>query len=231
MICAECKREVAEGTQTCPVCRAPANSQPWVKAEPQNGLADDVLKLNPSSSMAANQAPAWEALAAATRSRRASLVVAVVLLSASVAMILGIWLAYSSWKHRPGAWTRQLTFTRLRPGDCLTGSNLGLGTGSAWPDTVTAVPCTQWHLAEVMFAGNLWPASAAYPGDIPMGNTVNYRCLSALYAYAGRSNPSLSYDSVAPSGGSDWASGDREVVCLAYEPGVALLHSVKATHR
>jgi hypothetical protein len=126
---------------------------------------------------------------------------------------------------------RQLTEGQLQEGDCITGSNLGLGSGSQWPYTVTAVACTQPHLAEIIFADSLWPASAAYPGDIPLGNAVNNKCLSALYAYAGRSNPSLSYDSVAPSGGNDWISGDRTVICMAYEPGVVLRHSVKANRR
>jgi hypothetical protein len=153
-----------------------------------------------------------------------------VALGGLAAMVLGIWLAYSSWQHRP--WTRQLTFTQLRPGDCLTGSDLGLGTGSAWPYTVTAVQCTERHLAEITFAGDLWPKSlATFPGENTVTDTVDNRCQSALYAYAGESQPALTYDSIAPGGGSDWASGDRLVVCMAYEPGIALRRSLKATGR
>jgi hypothetical protein len=156
--------------------------------------------------------------------------VAVVVLGAVAAIVFGIWLAYSSWRHQP--WTHQLTYTQLRPGDCLTGSDLGLGTGSAWPFQVSAVPCTQRHLAEIIFAGNLWPASLAkFPGEDAVTTTVDNRCQSALFAYAGQSESALIYDSIAPVGGSDWNSGDRLVVCMAYEPGYPLFHSVKVTPR
>jgi len=133
---------------------------------------------------------------------------------------------------RPTPGTRQLTFNQLRPGDCLTGSNLGLGSGSPWPETVTAVPCTQRHLAEITFAGNLWPLSlTTFPGENAVTDIVDNRCQSALYAYAGESNPWLTYDSVEPGAGSDWASGDRRVVCMAYESGITLRRSIKATSR
>jgi hypothetical protein len=49
--------------------------------------------------------------------------------------------------------------------DCLTGSDLGLGTGGTWPDLVTVMPCTQRHTAEVFFAENAWPQSMAYSGN------------------------------------------------------------------
>jgi hypothetical protein len=178
---------------------------------------------------APSEAPAWEGLAVKSNSRRAPVIVAVVALGALAAMVLGIWLAYSSWKHQP--WTHQLMWTELRPGDCLTGSDLGLGTGGQWPYTVSAVPCTQRHLAEVIFAGNLWPASlTAFPGESAVTNTVDNRCQSELFAYAGEAEAALNYDSIAPVGGSDWGSGDRRVVCLAYEPGFPLFHSLRVKH-
>ena len=172
MICAECKREIPATSQSCPVCGAPVNSPPWVKVGPPTGLADDAVNGNPSSSGSASHtssaAPSWEGHAAANNSRRTLLIVAVVVLGALAAMVLGIWLAYSSWQHRPWThqltvdqlrnrpWTRQLTESQLRPGDCLTGSNLSPGTAgiwsytaSGWPYTVTAVACNQRHLAEV----------------------------------------------------------------------------------
>jgi hypothetical protein len=240
VICAECKREIAEGSQSCPVCGAPVSLQRSVIVELPTGLPDDAVEWHSSSSMAAEQppqdAPAWKGLAA-SKSRRGALVVAGMAAAGVVAVILGIGLAAqsSSPARRPTAWTRQLTVDQLRPGDCLTGSDLGLGTGSAWPYTVTAVPYIQRHLAEITFAGNLWPAAlATCPGDGAVNNMVDDRCQSALYAYAGQAQqaqPALTYDSVAPSGGVDWSSGDRKVVCMAYEPGIPLQRSVKATRK
>jgi hypothetical protein len=81
--------------------------------------------------------------------------------------------------------TDQLTVDQLVAGDCLTGSNLGLGTNSRWPDTVAALPCTQPHIAEVFFAGNVWPQSAAYPGNNAISEQAQARCDSAFQAYDG----------------------------------------------
>jgi hypothetical protein len=125
----------------------------------------------------------------------------------------------------------ELTESQLVAGDCLTGSNMGLDTDSAWPNSVTAVPCTQPHLAEVFFAGNPWPESlTTYPGNGAVNATIDATCSSAFSIYVGI-NPALSmyqYDEVGPQG--DWASGDREVVCIAYEPGTPPLHrSIKGS--
>jgi Septum formation len=127
--------------------------------------------------------------------------------------------------------THVLTESQLVAGDCLVGSNMGLHTNSAWPDTVTAVSCTQQHIAEVFYVGNPWPASLAkYPGDGVVNTTINATCSTAFATYVGI-KPDLSmyqYDEVGPSG--DWASGDREVVCVAYEPGTPPLHrSIKGS--
>lgn len=165
------------------------------------------------------------------RSRRGAFGLAVGAVVALVAVLAVVGLAQRS-SPRPAPEARQLTFNQLRPGDCLTGSNLGLGSGSPWPETVTAVPCTQRHLAEITFTGNVWPLSlAAFPGENAVTDTADNRCQLALYAYAGDSQPWLAYDTIAPGGGSDWASGDRLVVCIAYEPGITLRRSLKATGR
>ena len=59
---------------------------------------------------------------------------------------------------------------------------------------------------------------------------VDVTCSTAFAVYIGI-NPVLSmykYDEIGPSG--DWASGDREVVCVAYELGTPPLHhSIKGT--
>jgi hypothetical protein len=66
---------------------------------------------------------------------------------------------------------------QLRAGDCLTGSTVGMGTGGTWPNGVRAVPCTDQHFAEVIFSGNAWPQSMAYPG---YGIVANQGTPSAL---------------------------------------------------
>jgi hypothetical protein len=254
VICAECKREVAEGTRSCPVCGAPVSLQPEATSEPPTGSGDEAVAWHPHSMMASNQpladAPSSDGLAAPSNSRRGLLVVAVVVVGALVlaglgAAILVAGLEHSS-PHTRAARARQLTEEQLRLGDCLAGSNLSPGTGdilspgtgdiwsytaSEWPYTVTAVACNHRHLAEVFFTGNLWPASlAAYPGDDAVFSTGEGQCVGLIAGYAGASAVGVGIEFITPDGG-DWASGDRLVVCMAYQPGYPLFHSVKATGR
>lgn len=128
----------------------------------------------------------------------------------------------------------QLTEDQLQPGDCLRGSNLGLGSGGTWPDYVTAVPCTQQHLAEVFFAGNAWPQSlTAYPGDNVISDQGSARCNTAFSAYDRTDNSESAFTIyyVVPYGANDWASGDRRLVCMAYQPGITANYSIKGSNR
>jgi hypothetical protein len=134
--------------------------------------------------------------------------------------------------------TGYMTVDQLRTGDCLTGSDMGLGTGNPWPYLVAAVPCSGPHLAEVFFAGNAWPKSlAAYPGDNAISDQGFERCTSAFSAYDGIESTAsdISFDYVDPSGGDDWASGDRWLVCVAYQDHgrgpVMVDYSIKGSHR
>ena len=121
-----------------------------------------------------------------------------------------------------------LSFDELAPGDCLAGSNMSLGnTSTPWPDYVTQVPCTQRHEAEVFFAGDLWPQSAAYPGKSAIDNETWTRCNTTFTKYDGL-NPSFegndppssafTFTDIAGDGSADWADGQRHLVCVAYKP-------------
>jgi hypothetical protein len=96
---------------------------------------------------------------------------------------------------------------------------MGLGTGAWWPDYVTRVACTQWHEAEVFFVGDIWPQSLGYPGDTELGSKANARCVAAFPAYDGTDYGQSQFQiySIVP-GEPDWASGDRSLACLAYQP-------------
>ena len=127
--------------------------------------------------------------------------------------------------------TGHLTEGQLRAGDCLTGSNLGLGTGGTWPYWVRAVPCTDQHLAEVIFSGNSWPRSMAYPGWDTVGNEGYGICGSAFIRYDG-ADPSMSafvIFYIIPDKAT-WSSGDRQLVCLAYQSG-PVDYSIKGSKR
>jgi hypothetical protein len=123
----------------------------------------------------------------------------------------------------------------LRTGNCITGSDLSLGTSSPWPDSVEVVPCTQLHEGEVFFAGNAWPQSIAYPGDNKINNQAQARCDAAFLTYDGAasSNSAFSYDYTNPDD-TTWPQGDRFLLCVAYDPnsgyqGGAVNYSIRGT--
>jgi hypothetical protein len=124
----------------------------------------------------------------------------------------------------PSPSASQLTYDQLAPGDCLQLPNIN--TISNFPDVFTAVPCTQSHTGEVFFAGDIWPQSSAYPGDKKVSNQALARCDRAFTAYDGIPPVQSAYNYVyLPPDSSSWASGDRSVQCIAYEPGGAPLYS------
>jgi hypothetical protein len=133
----------------------------------------------------------------------------------------------------------QQTEDQLQAGDCLQGPDLGLDNSNPWPDFFTVVPCTQRHIAEVFFAGNVWPQSLSYPGDDATGNQADDRCGNAFITYvAGNQQHTLgfTYQFIAPDSDT-WPGGDRLVVCIAYEPtaqypgGAPVDYSIKGNPR
>jgi hypothetical protein len=129
--------------------------------------------------------------------------------------------------------TGYLTEGQLRTGDCLTGSNLGLGTGNTWPYAVATTSCGGQHLAEVFFSGNAWPQSMTYPGYNAVTNQDWAHCLSAFSAYDGVDNSASRFSIYAIDAfpRSDWESGDRQLVCLAYQPGAPVDYSIRGSGR
>src|SRR5262249_1748493 len=121
---------------------------------------------------------------------------------------------------------------QLRPGNCLVGSELGLGNSNPWPAVITVVPCGQQHVAEVFFTGNVWPQSRAFPGDNTVANEGWARCLRVFRAYDGipHRRSSFTIDYAVPDNTS-WSSGDRSVLCVAYEPGRRVRYSIKRSRR
>jgi hypothetical protein len=194
------------------------------------------IRLSPPSVLLPASAVGQKAVA--RKSQRGALVTAGALVTTGVALvvlaavILVGGLAHSSSAPTPK--TGPLTESQLLPGDCIVGPNLDLGAPNRWPDTVIAVPCTRRHLDEIFFVGDLWPNSlATYPGDVAVVGVATGRCSAAFARYVGIVSSLSEYviDAVEPSPASDWASGDRRVVCMAYEPGQPLNYSIKGTHQ
>lgn len=208
MRCLECGTESAEPTDVCAWCGAPVDLQRPLAAAPAAG--------EPGSSITLPDAPlgATEEQTGSGSRRGAWILVGVTL--AAIALTVGGAVALSSPSPR------QLTWRQLQPGDCLAGSNLGLSGGGGWPDHVTAVACTKQHEAEVIFAGNNWPQSLAFPGVGALSNQAVPRCDFAFAAYDGKypQQSIFKYTWISPDQ-SAWASGSRSLVCVAYEPSVS----------
>ena len=134
---------------------------------------------------------------------------------------------------------RQWTEDQLRPGECLRGSNLPLGTNGSWPLLFTTARCTHQHIAEVFFAGNIWPPPTyPYPGDNGIYNKSRHRCAKAFAAYTESPlyRSAFTFDFITPDNNS-WYAGDRLVVCIAYKPtskypgGAPVAYSIKKRHQ
>ena len=132
---------------------------------------------------------------------------------------------------------QELAIGQLRAGDCLQGPP-DINTTTWWPDVVTAVPCTQKHLAEVYFSANYWPWSRAFPGNATIVHQAKTECRKAFQAYDGAPLQASEYSFryISPWGRADCGSGDRLLVCTAYvwdsqwPRGVPLYASIKGTY-
>jgi DivIVA domain-containing protein len=232
--CLECGAESAGPAHVCARCGAPVAQQPSLTPDAAAGGSAGSFML-PHELVGQRSG---------TGSRRNVLVMVGVVIALSVSvLVVGLMSLRSSARSEASTLSTsappQLTVDQLQPGDCLRGSDMGLGADSTWPDLVTAVPCTQQHIAEVFFAGNAWPQSlAAYPGDDAVNNTADDRCGTAFAAYDGATpdESAFTYDSITADS-STWPDGDRSLVCVAYKStsqypdGAAVSYSIKGSGR
>lgn len=235
MRCLECGAEPAETAQVCVRCGAPAS--------PQEPVAAALAAGGSSSSIAPLPGGVPGQRTRSGYSRRKALVVGGVGVTLAGALFTGLAVTNElSWDQTGSSTssTTQPTGQQLRAGECLAGSNMDLGHSTPWPDYVTVVACTKRHEAEVFFAGNNWPQSLAYPGKDAVGSQSDARCDAAFTAYDGTdvSQSAFSYDEILPLDPSDWASGDRSLACVAYEPspsgpsgGTPVDYSIKGSHK
>jgi hypothetical protein len=221
MTCLECGAESAEATDVCARCGAPVGLQQPVAATPALGL--------PAT---------WIAQAGPRYPRRRTALIAASV-GAGVLIALAALIAVIVARHSSTS-ANQLTWDQMQPGDCLTGSNMGLGNSTPWPDYVTRAACTQPHEAEVFFAGDNWPQSLAYPGKKTIDDQAHARCATAFTGYDGiaYTASAFTFDSIFDDDASDWASGDRSLDCVAYEPsssgpsgGAPVDYSIKGSNK
>lgn len=109
----------------------------------------------------------------------------------------------------------------LQVGDCV---NDAVATGEV--TTVPTVPCSEPHDSEVYAAFTF--GNSAYPGDEGVVDKAESVCLPAFEEFVGEPylESRLDFAFYYPSEAS-WASGDREVLCLIFDPAGPVTGSLK----
>lgn len=196
--CLECGAESAAAAEACARCGAPA-SHPPSAADP--AVAQSAGRSGPSRRLLAT----------------AGVAIALPVVGWLMLALNDPWSSTSfvaTTSSIPS--TGQLTMHQLQAGDCVQGSGQTLEDFSQGNGPFTGVPCTQPHTAEVVFAGNAWPRSLAYPGDQAVHDHGHARCLKAFRAYDGIDSSSSTFDVVfSTPDSSTWPGGDRRLVCFA----------------
>ncbi len=110
---------------------------------------------------------------------------------------------------------------QIAVGDCLNDADL-----SGEVSTVPVIDCAEPHDSEA-YASFLLP-DGDYPGEDAIFEQADADCLAAFADYVGIAweESSLQFSYYFPTTGS-WESGDREVLCLVYDPAGQLTGSVK----
>jgi len=102
----------------------------------------------------------------------------------------------------------------IRVGDCLNTSELADTTEL---ESVPVVPCAEPHEDEVYHAFDT--AESEFPGLDALAAEADETCIAEFADFVGISweASGLEYYPMYPSEGS-WAGGDREIICVLYDP-------------
>lgn len=102
---------------------------------------------------------------------------------------------------------------QLRVGDCINSDELG----EDGVTSVPALPCANPHGDEVYFAFKM--TGDVFPGDAVIDAEADATCTAEFATFVGLDYESsvLDWWQFKPSEGS-WEQGDREVLCLIYDP-------------
>ncbi|MFN4001436.1 septum formation family protein [Microcella sp.] len=100
----------------------------------------------------------------------------------------------------------------LQVGDCLDD-----GTATGEVQTVPTVPCDEPHDSEIYSAHLL--GQSQYPGDDIVVDKAEALCLPAFEQFVGEPYLESRFDfSFYYPTAESWATGDREVLCVIYDP-------------
>src|SRR5215467_233727 len=225
MRCGECGQDTGGAAQACVLCGAPVAEQSSAAPASAGGPDSTIGQQIPQGAPAPQQAKSARRRALIGIGGGIAVLVAVIAAAVMTRSSSGVPRSSSGVPRSSSAVQGsssgvQVMYQSLQAGNCLTGLDVSLSmtTGSQWPEYVTAVPCTQPHIAEVFFADNIWPQSRkAYPGKTAIDNRAAARCAKAFHGYDGIASTASEFDTtfVAPDAAT-WRPGDRFMVCVAY---------------
>lgn len=114
----------------------------------------------------------------------------------------------------------------LRVGDCVITDGSELGEISGLP----VVPCGEAHADEVYFAYDI--DASEFPGEEAILAEAEQRCVPKFESFVGTryQESVLDYWPMYPTEGS-WSQGDREVLCLVYDPAADTVGSLAGAAR
>jgi len=102
----------------------------------------------------------------------------------------------------------------IRVGDCLNTSAL---TGETELESVPVVPCDEPHEDEIYYAFD--SEASEFPGTDGLAAEADETCIAEFESFVGIAweESALEYWPMYPSDQS-WANGDREIICVVYDP-------------
>lgn len=148
-----------------------------------------------------------------------------------VGTVLLFGVAYLSTAGRSpsnGAITQQggLSIFSLRTGDCFDNPADAAGAGLHTVETVTAVPCTTPHNAQVFATFNLTGSNFSYPGTEPVHKLATQGCNARIGSINKNAvNNSMTVRMLFPLQDS-WIDGRRSVSCLVVSPAENITSSL-----
>ena len=224
-ICHRCYTSNPSEAQTCASCGQPRSTAPMpTAAEPAEAPTEPPSPAQATPAPLPERAPSWASVSqgpvspgpagpepvgpALRRFSGARLWLGVGIGIAAVALIA---FGFATAAHREdgGAITQSgsMHWTELRIGDCFSFTDK-----SEDVDTVTAAPCSESHVYEVFYVGQL--AGGEYPSVDVLDADVNERCTPAFEAYVEHDyQTSVWYGSYVAPAEDAWNDGEHTLVC------------------
>ena len=124
-----------------------------------------------------------------------------------------------------GAITGEDDVFSIAVGDCLNDADV-----SGEVQTVPIVSCDEPHDSEAYSSYIL--ADGDFPGDDAIADEAGFACVTAFDTFVGVNYEDSGLDATYDSPTAEsWASGDREILCIIYDPAGQVTGSLEGAQR